>query len=81
MWHRIFNETYGLLSTLAKLKGDYGAVKKGKVGQRVGRRPARGATAGVWSLVTGTPRRASRTDQEIAVLLLRQSPSREGRRA
>ncbi len=28
----------GLLYTLAKLMGDYNAVKKGKVGQRVGRR-------------------------------------------
>ena len=28
----------GLLYTLAKLIGDYNAVKKGKVGQRVGRR-------------------------------------------
>ena len=30
----------GLLYTLAKLMGDYNAVKKGKVGQRVGRRAA-----------------------------------------
>ena len=41
----------------------------------------RGAAAGVWRLVTRTPRRASRTDPEIAVSLLRQSPSRGGRRA
>ena len=41
----------------------------------------RGAAAGVWRLVTGTPRRASRTDQGIAVLQLRQSPGREVRRA
>ena len=32
----------GLLYTLAKLMGDYNAVKKGKVGKRVGRRVARG---------------------------------------
>jgi len=38
MWHRIFDGAYGLLSTLAKLNGDYSAVKKGKVSQRVGRR-------------------------------------------
>ena len=30
----------GLLYTLAKLMGDYNAVKKGKVGKRVGRRLA-----------------------------------------
>ena len=30
----------GLLYTLAKLMGDYNAVKKGKVGKRVGRRVA-----------------------------------------
>ena len=30
----------GLLYTLAKLMGDYNAVKKGKVGRRVGRRVA-----------------------------------------
>jgi len=30
----------GLLYTLAKLMGDYNAVKKGKVGKRVGRRQA-----------------------------------------
>ena len=29
-----------LLYSLAKLMGDYNAVKKGKVGQRVGRRAA-----------------------------------------
>ena len=34
----------GLLYTLAKLMGDYNAVKKGKVGQRVGRRAAGKAT-------------------------------------
>ena len=28
----------GFLYTLAKLMGDYNAVKKGKVGQRMGRR-------------------------------------------
>jgi len=28
----------GLLYTLAKLMGDYNAVKKGKIGKRVGRR-------------------------------------------
>ena len=33
-----------LLSTLAKLMGDYNAVKKGKVGKRVGRRAAGKAT-------------------------------------
>jgi len=32
------------LYTLAKLMGDYNAVKKGKVGQRVGRRAAGEAT-------------------------------------
>jgi len=32
------------LYTLAKLMGDYNAVKKGKVGQRVGRRAAWEAT-------------------------------------
>ena len=30
----------GVLYTLAKLMGDYNAVKKGKAGQRVGRRAA-----------------------------------------
>ena len=34
----------GLLYTLAKLMGDYNAVKKGKVGKRVGRRVAGKAT-------------------------------------
>ena len=34
----------GLLCTLAKLMGDYNAVKKGKVGQRVGRRATGKAT-------------------------------------
>ena len=34
----------GLLYTLAKLMGDYNAVKKGKVGRRVGRRVAGKAT-------------------------------------
>ncbi|MCH2510414.1 MAG: hypothetical protein MK109_09210 [Dehalococcoidia bacterium] len=34
----------GLLYTLAKLMGDYNAVKKGKVGQRVGRRATGKAT-------------------------------------
>ena len=33
-----------LLYTLAKLMGDYNAVKKGKVGKRVGRRAAGKAT-------------------------------------
>ena len=33
-----------LLYSLAKLMGDYNAVKKGKVGQRVGRRAAGKAT-------------------------------------
>ena len=35
----------GLLYTLAKSMGDYNAVKKGKVGKRVGRRVAGKATA------------------------------------
>ena len=34
----------GLLYSLAKLMGDYNAVKKGKVGKRVGRRVAGKAT-------------------------------------
>ena len=34
----------GLVSTLAKMMGDYNAVKKGKVGQWVGRRAAGKAT-------------------------------------
>ena len=34
----------GFLCTLAKLMGDYNAVKKGKVGKRVGRRVAGKAT-------------------------------------
>ena len=34
----------GLLYTLAKLMGDYNAVKKSKVGKRVGRRVAGKAT-------------------------------------
>ena len=34
----------GLLYTLAKLRGDYNAVKKGKVGKRAGRRVAGKAT-------------------------------------
>ena len=34
----------GLLYSLAKLMGDYNAVKKGKVGKRVGRRVAGRAT-------------------------------------
>ena len=34
----------GLLYTLAKLRGDYNAVKKGKGGQRVGRRATGKAT-------------------------------------
>ena len=34
----------GLLYILAKLMGDYNAVKKGKVGKRVGRRVAGKAT-------------------------------------
>ena len=34
----------GLLYTLAKLMGDYNAVKRGKVGRRVGRRVAGKAT-------------------------------------
>ena len=34
----------GELSTLAKLMGDYNAVKKGNLGQRVGRRAAGKAT-------------------------------------
>ena len=34
----------GLLYTLAKLMGDYNAVKKGKAGKRVGRRVAGKAT-------------------------------------
>lgn len=33
-----------LLYTIAKLMGDYNAVKKGKVGRRVGRRVAGKAT-------------------------------------
>ena len=34
----------GLVYTLAKLTGDYNAVKKGKVGQRMGHRAAGKAT-------------------------------------
>ena len=34
----------GLLYALAKLMGDYNAVKRGKVGQRVGRRATGKAT-------------------------------------
>ena len=36
-----------LLYTLAKLMGDHNAVKKGKVGQRVGRRAAGESTDGI----------------------------------
>jgi hypothetical protein len=32
------NKTRGFLYFLAKILGDYNAVKKGKIGQRVGRR-------------------------------------------
>ena len=42
----------GLLYTLAKLMGDYNAVKKGKVGKRVGRRVA-GKATGKAMLETG----------------------------
>ena len=42
----------GLLYTLAKLMGDYNAVKKGKVGKRVGRRMA-GKATGKAMLETG----------------------------
>ena len=38
LWRSDMAGFRGLLYTLAKLMGDYNAVKKGKVGKRVGRR-------------------------------------------
>ena len=52
----------GLLYTLAKLMGDYNAVKKGKVGKRVGRRVAGKATGkAMLETVCGFLRFSSRT--------------------
>ena len=38
------NKTRGILYTIAKILGDVNAVKKGKIGKRVGRRVAGKAT-------------------------------------
>ena len=44
-------KTRGFLYWLAKLLGDVNAVKKGKVGRRIGRRVAGKATGrGLWKL-------------------------------
>jgi hypothetical protein len=39
------NKTRGFLYTLAKLLGDYQAVRKGKVGRRIARRASGRATS------------------------------------
>ena len=42
--HQIWQDLEVSCTPLAKLMGDYNAVKKGKIGQRVGRRVAGKAT-------------------------------------